>query len=206
MIISENKQGSDDWVIDRLAIPTASNFSKIITTTGKPSATTKTYMNTLLAEWYTGAPVDQIESTIWMERGNELEASARSLYEFVQNKEIKQVGVCYLDDKKLISCSPDGLVGDDGLLEIKCPKANTMIDYMLDGGFPSKYKQQVQGQMWITGRQWCDFFAYHPDFPEFLVKVNRDQKYINILSEYIIKFVDQMLIKRGKIKKTQGRG
>ena len=138
MIISEFEQGTDEWMAERTGIPTASNFSKIFTTQLKPSSTSKTYMNTLLAEWMTGEK-EQIKQSEWMERGIELEAEARAAYKFVNDAEVMEVGLCFKDDKMLAGASPDGLVGPDGILEIKCPKSSTHVGYILDGKLPSTY-------------------------------------------------------------------
>ena len=186
MIMSENPQGSDAWLLDRCGIPTSSNFDKIITPTGKPSSSANTYMNQLLAEHYIGKPVDQMDMTKWMERGLELEQEARDTYNFITGFEMKKVNLCYLNEKKLVGASPDGFIHDDGLGEIKCPKASTMISYILKDAFPLKYKPQVQGQLWITERQWCHFIAYHPDMNLFIVRVERDEEFIKLLSDEVV--------------------
>lgn len=202
MIISPHEQGSSEWLQERLGVITASNLDCIITAGGKATTGSKadTYMKTLLAEWYVGKPVDTFEPTQWMQRGTELEPEARAYYEMLKEVDVEQVGLCFRDESKQVGASPDGLVGGNGLLEIKCPKASTMIPYMLDGGLPSTYKQQVQGQLWVTDREYCDFLAYHPEFEPFLVKVERDEKYIKSLSELTNGFIEEMLEKRSRLK------
>lgn len=199
MIIDDSPQLSPEWFAARCGIPTASSFGKIVTVTGKASSSADTYMNQLLADWYVGKQTDVEDPTKWMERGTLMEAEARETYSFTTGREVEEVGFCYLDDNKLVGASPDGLIEDKGSLEIKCPKASTMIDYLLNG-FPSNYKQQVQGQLWITGREWTDFYAYHPDFEPILIRVDRDQEYINIMAQYVSKFITRMLEKRSKLK------
>ena len=204
MIIDNSEQGTDEWLMARLGIPTTSNFSKIFGASGKPSTQAKGYMNSLLADYIAGYPVDQIDKTEWMARGNELEGEARDTYCFLTDNDVEQVGLVYLDEKKLVGCSPDGLVGDHGLNEIKCPKASTLVEYLLNGKLPSTYKPQVQGQLWVTGREWCDFFAYHPDIEtQFLLRVYRDEKYISGLSDAVLSFVGEMLEKREKLSKLK---
>ena len=199
MIISEHQQGSPEWMLDRTAIPSASNFGKIFTTAGKPSTTAKTYMNTLVAEWMLGEK-EEIKQNDWMLRGIELEAEARQAYEFVNEADVLEVGFCFKDDATWVGCSPDGLVNHDGLLEIKCPKASTHIGYLLDGKLPATYYQQVHGQLWVTGREWCDFVSYHPGLPNFEIRVEREQAVMDMISGRLGKFITEMLDRRERVK------
>ena len=200
MIISEHEQGTEEWLKDRAGIPTASNFSKIVTGAGKPSTSANTYMHQLLAEHWLGGPIDENDSNHWMERGLELEADAADLYEFMTDNAVSETGFCFKDDQKLAGASPDRFVDDKGLLEIKCPKASTLVGYILKGGLPAKYKQQVQGQMWICEREWCDFFVYHPEMKPLLVHVERDDKFIKQMADMIEVFIEDMLEAREKLK------
>ena len=192
-------QGSPEWFTARLGIPTASNFGKILTAGGKASTSRKTYADKLLAEWLAGKPVDQMETTAWMQRGNELEQQARDNYEFETGNEVDQIGFVYLDVKRKAGCSPDGYVGEDGLIEIKCPKASSLVGYY-GKPCPSKYVPQVQGQLWICEREWCDFYAYHPDLLPCIIRVERDEKYIKLLAEAVAEF-NEYLDKRKKALK-----
>jgi len=201
MIILDCEQHSTEWFKGRSAIPTASMFSKIITSTGKPSTSATGYMNQLLAEFLVGGPVDQIEQNHWMERGSDMEAQARQAYSLVSDTDVQEVGFVFRDESRMTGCSPDGLIGDDGVWECKCPKASTMVEYMLGGKLPSKYVPQVQGQLWVTGRQWTDFFAYHPDLPPFRIRVERDAEYCKLLEIAIYKFITQMGKKREELSK-----
>lgn len=200
MIISEHEQGSELWHKDRAGIPTASEFGKIITPGGVASKSADTYMNTLLAEWYLNKPVDNDFQSDWMKRGNDIEDEARITYVFRTDRVSVPVGFCFRDEQKLVGCSPDGLVGEDGLNEFKCPKANTMISYILSNKLPDKYKPQVQGQLWVTGRDWCDFMAYHPDMRSVLIRVNRDDQYIRKMHLLVNEFIELMLEKREELK------
>jgi len=199
MIISEFEQGTDEWMAERTGIPSASNFSKIFTTAGKPSATATTYMNELVAEWVLGEK-EQIKVNEWMTRGLELEAEARKAYSFVNEVDVLEVGFCFKDEDKLVGCSPDGLVGTNGILEIKCPKASTHIGYILGGKLPSTYFQQVHGQLWVTGRDDCDFISYYPGLPNFEIRVEREQKNMGMIDSHLAKFIDEMLDRRERIK------
>jgi hypothetical protein len=180
-------QGSDEWFNARLGIPTASNFGKILTSTGKLSTSRTGYANQLLADWLAGKPVDQTDTTFWMERGTEMEQQARDAYEFESGNTVDQIGFVYLDVKQRVGCSPDGLIDDDGAWECKCPKASTLVSYY-GGGCPAKYVPQVQGQMWICEREWSDFYVFHPLLMPFLVRVERDDKYIKLLAEAVEEF------------------
>lgn len=200
MIISPHEQNTPEWLLERLGVPSASMFSKIITSTGKPSTSARGYMNQLLAEFYVGQPVDQVEANYWMTRGTELEDEARDLFQLITEKEVKEVGFCFKDDKKQVGCSPDGLIDKDGLLEIKAPKASTLIGYMLSGKLPAEYKPQVQGQLFVTDKQYCQFMAYHPDLPPFLIRAERDDRYIKLMEEHLDDFIEEMLEKRTKLE------
>ncbi len=176
MIISEHEQGSPEWMLDRTGIPSASNFSKIFTTTLKSSTQAAVYMNALLAEFITGEK-EQIFQTDAMARGIEMEVEARQAYEFVNEVSVMECGFCFKDADKMVGASPDGLVeGGQGILEIKVPKPSTHVGYLLAGKLPSTYFPQVHGQLWVTGRDWCDFISYSPGLPNFEIRVERDPK------------------------------
>jgi len=204
MITLEAEQGSDEWLKARAGIVTGSKFSDIITPTGKPTTGAKrtTYMNTLLSEWMTGEPAVTFQSD-WMLRGTELEPEARDLYSMIKDETVEQVGMVYLNEKRLVSCSPDGLVGDSGLWENKAPAPHNHIGYLLKGKMPTQYIPQVQGQMWICERDWCDFMSYCPGMPPMIIRVDRDTKFIKTLSEEIECFVDEMLEQREKLEKMK---
>lgn len=191
MIILDVEQGSPEWFEARRGIPTASNFDKILTATKKMSTQASKYMIELIADKHNPEETEQF-SNIWTERGKSLEEEARSYYELITDLDVQQVGLVYLDDMKQVSCSPDGLIQDDGGIEIKCLKASTHIEMFLNGGIPVKYVPQIQGNLWVTGRQWWDFFAYHPSFKCIKIRVGRDEEYIQKLREAISSFLDQM--------------
>jgi len=181
------EQGTDEWLAARLGIPSASMYAKIITTQGKWSTQADSYINQLVAEKLTGetTPFYQNEHMI---RGTELEPDGRQMYEFITGSEVQQVGFC-LHDTLEAGASPDGLIGEDGGLEIKCPAPATHVEYLRGDKLPSKYKQQVMGCLWITGREWWDFMSYHPNMKPLIVRVERDEDYIAELEACVSKAV-----------------
>ena len=168
MIIHDIEQRTEEWHQLRAGMPTASMFSKLVTSTGTASKSMPDYALKLAGAVYAGKDLDAWEGNKWTERGTELEDAARSLYEFANDVQIEQVGFI-TDDEQKYGCSPDGLVGDDGMVEFKCLKAENHIKaimgYQKNGACPSTYIQQVQGQMLVTGRGWCDLVFYHPELP-----------------------------------------
>lgn len=198
MIVLNAEQGSPEWHLGRLGIPTASRFKDIYTSTGREASGADTYMHELLADWLIGAPQEAYANE-WMARGTLLEPEARTYYEFATDCEVKQVGFVYLDDRRMVGGSPDGLIGSNGGFEVKCPKASTHVKYLLTGKCPSEYLPQVQGNLWICEREWWDFMSYHPDMKPLIIRVNRDDKYIAGLSSAIDSFVDTMLGKRERL-------
>jgi hypothetical protein len=172
-----------------LGKPSASCFSRLITNSGKPSSSADGYINELIAERLTGRS-KPFFTTPWMERGSELEPDAREAYEFISGNDTLEVGFI-ADPTFSYGCSPDALIGSEGGLEIKCPAPDTHVGYMRDNqAGVNKYWQQIQGCMWVTGRQWWDFFAYHPEMPHVLVRVERDDEYIAKLAEEVTKAVN----------------
>lgn len=176
MIYHNIKQNTDEWFALRLGKFTASNFKDIMS-----KDTTATYMNAIYQVVYeriTGE-IQNGYTNEWMERGRELEPEARLWYEL--NYSDIENGGFFGDD--WLGASPDGLIGTDGLIEIKCPKPSTHIQYLIDNALPPIYKWQVQGQLYITDRQWCDFVSYHPKIKPLIIRVGRDEKSINELKD-----------------------
>ena len=124
---------------------------------------------------------------------------ARAFYEFETETPVEQVGIVYLDDQKLVSCSPDGLTQNGGI-EIKCPSAGVHTSYLLSGSLPTKYKQQVQGCMWICQRSHWDFIAYHPGIDPLMCRVIRDDSYIADMCVALNKFTTKMLERREQLQ------
>ncbi|MFP4137449.1 MAG: lambda exonuclease family protein [Halomonas sp.] len=192
MIVLNMPQGSQEWIDARLGVATASTFDKILTAKGlKPSAQLEGVACQLVAERLTGEPSDPPLDSYWVRRGQELEPHARALYSMMRDVTVEQVGMVLRDDRR-VGCSPDGLVGDPGLLEIKCPAPGTHVGYLAEGQLPERYRAQVQGQLWVSQRQWCDFLSYHPSMPPLLVRVERDEAYIAALSAAVEALVERM--------------
>ena len=192
------EQGTQEWHDARKGVVTGSRFKDVVTPAkGELSTSSKKYMYELVAERM-GATVEFF-SNVHMERGTELENDARTVYEFIKDCEVSEVGFC-LDDNKIIGISPDGLRGEDGGLEIKCPKETTHISYLDNGGLPLIYKPQVQGSMWVTGRKWWDFMSYHPQLPPLIIRVHRDDEYIAKMNNVITKFSKDMIMLEDKLK------
>lgn len=192
MIIMEAEQGTVQWKRDRRGIPTASSYSRLITKTGKPSAQATGYLHEILAEWLIGESVvsQQQGASDWMSRGTDLEAEAVRFYELQTDSETIPTGFCIRDDRKT-GCSPDRIIGKDGGLEIKCPSAKVHVGYML--GVPhDDYVPQIQGCLWITGRDWWDFMSYNPALPPVIHRYERDEEYIVRLSEIVNDFISNL--------------
>ena len=183
MIILNDEQGSPEWLASRLGRPSASMFGKLVTGSGKPSGSAESYINEMIAERLTGRSKPFFTNE-HMERGNFLEPEARQAYEFITDFEVVETGFI-LDDSQEFGCSPDGLVANDGGLEIKCPSDSVHVSYLRAGKVPAKYYQQVQGCMMITGREWWDFMSYHPEMPHLLVRMKRNEKFIEAMAEQL---------------------
>ena len=201
MIILDHEQGSDEWFAARLGRPSASMFNKLITSAGKPSASADTYINELIAERLNGVRVP-IYVNEHMERGTRLEPEARDHYEFITEQKVTEYGFI-LDDSEEFGCSPDGLIKDndgifEGGLEIKCPADSTIIGYHRNNkSFITKYKQQIMGCMMITGAEWWDLMAYSETLPHLLIRVERDEEYIEKLAAEIEKGVTIIINQTG---------
>lgn len=185
----EVAQNSEAWEALRRGIPTASSFDKIITPHGKPSVQWKEYAHRCIAEKILKRPIDfTIAGSNWMQRGHELEGEAVNYYEAQTGKDTQLIGFVTTDDGS-VGCSPDRLVGNDGLMEIKCPAPHTQIGYLLTGGVEEKYTPQLQGQLYVTGREWVDILSYDPDFPDHvIIRVTRNDFFIKTLAEALDRF------------------
>jgi len=197
MIVHDLIQGSAEWLNARLGLPTASCFSQIITPTGKESTQADAYMNKLLAEILTGKPAE-FEQTEWMARGNELEDAAAQFYAFQNDVTLEKIGFV-TDINRTMGCSPDRLIGDDGLLEIKCPAPWTHVDYLLNQKIDQKYKPQIQGQLLITGRKWCDIISYHPEMQPVIIRVERNDYYLRDMAQMLDNFIATMNFKKNRL-------
>ncbi len=191
------EQGTLKWMQARLGMPTASQYDRLLTPkTRKPSGGRAKYRAELLAEWLLGQPTDW-GSTNWTERGTDMEAEARRDYEFQNDVEVQQVGFITRDDGKT-GGSPDGLIGDDGILEIKCPNATQHVQYML--GDDPDYIGQCQGLMYLTGREWVHILSYNPELPPALNAIFRDDDYIAALVPVLDEFIGKLDEERERLE------
>lgn len=183
-------QGSEEWFKARCGRATASEFSSILAKgQGKTRAS---YLKKVVAERLTGKPLDSYRNA-HMDRGTEQEPLARMAYELATDHIVQQVGFI-THDNILAGCSPDGLVlGRARGAEIKCVIPTVQLDTVLDGGYPSEHRAQIQGSMWITGYSTWDFCSYSPDMPKhlrtYIFTVARDEEYITALEAEIRKFL-----------------
>lgn len=171
------EQYSHLWWEQRRGVPTASLFHKIITPKqGKLSAQADDLICELIADQVGPYPPVDPETfrTAEMQHGIDTEAEARSYYSLATGMDVRQVGFCLSDDSRF-GCSPDGLVGDEGGLELKCPSVKTQVAYLLAGELPPEYRPQVHGSLIVTGRQWWDFMSYAKDLPPLLIRVYPDE-------------------------------
>jgi putative phage-type endonuclease len=159
------------------------------------SAGRKNLKMDLVAERLTGKPTDSFTNSA-MQWGTEQEPFARIAYEAYRNLFVEQIPFVDHPTIEWFGCSPDGLVGEDGLIEIKCPNTTTHIEYLQEGKPPNRYIPQMMAQMACTGRKWCDFCSYDPRMPEelqlFVVRLNRDDAYIQEMEVEVKKFLDEV--------------
>ena len=176
MIIHDVEQNTEAWELIRAGKPTASEFKKLITSTGAPSKSMSAYAIELAGEMYAGKPLNTWAGNQYTEYGHDTEDQARSAYEMRQDVDVTQVGFC-TDDNETVGCSPDGMVGDDGLLEIKCLPKNhipALLYWKTNEKPPTDYVAQVQGQLLITGKKWCDLVFYRPELPMLIIRITPD--------------------------------
>lgn len=176
------EQGSEDWFRCRLGIPTSSEFSSVLAKgQGK---TRRTYMMKLLGERLTGEPADNYTNG-HMERGKIMESEARKLYAFLNDAELTRVGFLRNGSK---GCSPDSLIGTDGMVEIKTKLPHLQLEALFADRLPPEHVAQVQGQLWVAEREWCEFVSYWPRLPLFVKRVYRDEEYIKNLAAEVDRF------------------
>ena len=205
MRIVDCQQGSARWHHARSGRPTASRFADIVTSTGKAvtGAKREGYMLELLAERLTGRVTEHFVSAA-MERGTRLEPVARSWYTMETGRKVLQVGFVYGLDGKA-GGSPDGLVGDDSGLEVKCLGDKNHLDVLLSGKVPALYVPQVQGCMWVCERASWDFVAYTDSkLPSVIIPCERDEKVIAGLAEHVPAFIAELDAKEADLRAKYG--
>ena len=172
-------QYSEEYDRLKIGIPTSSNFHKIITPQGKPSKQWREYACVLIAERILQQRIEFYNSPA-MERGLIVEAEAADWYEFDQDVTTQRVGFI-TDDEHTMGCSPDRLVGEDGLLEIKAPLPHTQVEYWISGEVDERFRPQLQGQLYISQRRWVDIVCWHDVLPKLVMRVEPDEKFIQAL-------------------------
>jgi len=197
MIIHQLEQGAPEWNEVRLGKFTASTFGKLFM-----AKSTKGYndlINQVVYERITGESPESY-SNQWMDRGTELEPEARMSYELLTFNKVHQVG--FIEYNEWIGGSPDGLIDTDGIIEIKCPKSSTLIDYALSDKIPKDYEWQMQGNLYISERDYCDFFVYHPKLNPLQIRVNRDEQKIKQLESELEIAIEQAQERLNKLSKA----
>lgn len=188
--VHDMPQGTLEWHAVRLGIPTASQFATVMAKGkgGEPSKTRLTYLYKLAGERLTGEPMDNF-SNHHMERGHEMEPQAREFYAFLRDAEPEQVGFITNGPK---GCSPDSLIGSDGMLEIKTKLPYLLIAAHESDGFPSEHLAQCQGQLWVAEREWVDLICYWPRMQPLIVRATRDEVFIKRLADAVDQFNDEL--------------
>ena len=198
-MIEMMEQGTDEWFAARIGKVTASRVADVIAKTKTGFSTSRdNYMAQLVCERLTSQKSESFTNAA-MQWGTETEPLARLSYEVAQNVLVDEVGFVPHPSIIMAGASPDGLVGDDGLLEIKCPNTATHIETLLSQTVPGKYNTQMQFQMACTNRSWCDFVSFDNRLPSelqlFVKRVPRDNMYIRLMEEEIVKFLNELDIK-----------
>lgn len=190
------EQKTDEWFTARLGKVTASRVADVMakTKTGY-SASRENYMAQLVVERLTQTKAESFTNAA-MQWGTDQEPFARAAYEAAQGVMVEEVGFMSHPDIEMAGASPDGLVGDDGMVEIKCPNTAGMIEALLTQKVPAKYFAQMQMQMACAGRQWCDYVVFDPRMPVkaqlFVKRVPRDDVFIKEMETEIVKFLSEV--------------
>jgi hypothetical protein len=195
------RQQTEEWERWRNR-PTASEFSKFITPArGDYSSQATAYAAKIVAKRL-GVYVEPPPS-FWMEWGIEQEPNARFAYTEQTGYEVIEAGFILPDGTDAYGGSPDGLIGDEGILEIKCPAPETLISYHAAGTVPTQYKPQIQGLLLISGRRWLDFFVFHPELTPFLLRVTPDEEYQAKLAAGLLRLLHEIDRIEAKVTKMR---
>lgn len=202
------EQRTDEWFSARLGCVTASRTADVMAKTKSGySASRENYMAQLITERLTGQASDGFSSAA-MQWGTETEPQAREAYEFFTGETVEETGFVLHPSIKHFGASPDGLVGKDGLIEIKCPNTATHIDTLLTEKVPSKYMKQMHVQMICTGRDWCDFVSFDPRLPGdmsfWMKRVERDADLCKEIEAEVSKFLQELAEKIDKLRERFG--
>jgi hypothetical protein len=186
MQIINCEQGSEEWFRARAGMPTASEFATVMAKgEGK---TRRTYLLKLAGEIITGEPMERY-SNDYMERGHLMEVEARDFYAFINDVEPVQIGFIVNGRK---GCSPDALIGADGMLELKTKAPHLLAECILRDSFPPEHRAQCQGALWVAEREWIDLSCYWPRMPTFVKRAYRDEAYIAEIAAAVDQFNDEL--------------
>lgn len=202
------EQHSPEWFAARLGNVTGSRVADLMAKTKSgPSASRANYMAELICERLTGQQAERFTNAA-MAWGTETEPQARAAYEFLTDRDVTETGFVLHPIITSFGASPDGLVGIDGLLEIKCPNTATHIETLLSEAVPPKYLTQMHAQMACTGRAWCDFVSFDPRMPGDLQvwfkRVERDDEFIAEMEDAIVAFLSELGAKVHSLRARYG--
>jgi putative phage-type endonuclease len=200
LILDSFEQRSTEWMIARCGNPGASSISKIITSTGAISKQREEYLMQLAAEIITGRPEDGGYLSRHMINGIEREDSCRAFFEMIYGIEVRQVGIVFKDEHRMFHCSPDGLVGENAILEMKNPMMKTHVKSLLDGTLPTEYSGQCQMSLYTTERDLCYFMSSCEGLPPFILEVRRNEAYIAQIAKALDDFWVDLMKMVEKIK------
>jgi predicted phage-related endonuclease len=175
--IIEVEQGSEQWLAERLGHISASNMHKIISPTGKQSTQAEKYITELIAEIISGESADPFKGNVHTERGKTLEEEAADYYAMLNGVEPQKIGILRTDDG-MISASPDRLIGDDGMLEIKTCLPRIMVEQYEKESLEEDHRPQTQCQLFVSGRKWIDTLLYCPNMKPIIVRSEPKQAFI----------------------------
>jgi putative phage-type endonuclease len=202
------EQGTPEWLAQRLGKATASRIADVIAKTKTGYSTSRAnYAAELVCERLTGAGAERFTNAA-MAWGTEKEPEAKAAYEFMLNVDVAPAGFVEHPHIPMSGASPDGYIGDVGLIEVKCPNTATHIDTLLSGKVPDKYVVQMLWQLCCTGRQWCDYVSFDPRLPAhlqlFIKRIHRDEKRMGELEQEVESFLAEVadtIDKLGKLER-----
>ena len=198
MMVATAEQRTAEWFTARTGKVTASRVKDVLAKlkSGKPGAERERYLWELVAERLTREPTRHFTNAA-MQHGVEYEINARIEYEFRAGNPVQEIGFCIHRTYDHFGCSPDGLVGEYGLVEIKCPFNSAVhLQTLIAGEMPAEHMAQIQAQLAVMGREWCDFVSFDPRMPDpyncFIARVNRDEKYIDAMLAEVGAFLEEV--------------
>lgn len=197
MIIHDFEQRSEEWIKVRAGKFTGSDFHTFLGN----SETKKRLLLEKTVERLIGKKEGSELKNADIQRGVELEDTARINYEMETGNTVTQVG--FIEADEWTGCSPDGLVGDDGMIEIKCPRASTFIKHLMDDSIEPQYYTQIQFNLMVSGRKWCDFIRYNEDFDLYIKRVEADIEYQKKIRKALDECIEEI---KSNIEKLKEKG